>query len=166
MAARVRQRRVPGGLPLAGREFASRAVKKKRALVIEADELWSFVGRKRTVWWVWVALDADTRRVVAMVVGDRSEFTAECLWQSLPDEYRRQAVVCTDFLAQYRAVIPEEQHAAAGKETGATNHVERFWCTLRQRCSRFVRKTLSFSKCWRNHIGALWFFIHLYNSCR
>src|SRR5262249_51662856 len=31
-------------------------------LVIEADELWSFVGDKRDVWWVWVALDADTRQ--------------------------------------------------------------------------------------------------------
>lgn len=132
--------------------------------MIEADELWSFVGSKGAVFWVWVALDADTRRVVAVVVGDRSEFTAECLWLSLPDEYRERAVFHTDFLPAYQAVLPEERHAAAGKEAGLTNHVERFWCTVRQRCARFVRKTLSFSKCCWNHIGALWDFIRHYNA--
>lgn len=134
--------------------------------MIEADELWSFVGSKRQVQWVWVALDAQTRRVVAMVTGDRSEFTAECLWLALPEAYRAGAIFCTDFLPAYRAVVPEDRHAAAGKDAGLTAHVERFWCTARQRCARLVRKTLSFSKCLENHVGALWFFIHLYNSSR
>ncbi len=134
--------------------------------MIEADELWSFVGTKRCRWWVWVALDADTRQVVAMAAGGRDEYTARCLWDALPDEYREGAVVCTDFLAAYRAVVPEDRHASAGKEAGLTCHVERFWCTLRQRCARFVRKTLSFSKKWENHVGALWYFIRLYNLCR
>ncbi len=35
--------------------------------------------------------------------------------------------------------------------------------TLRQRVSRLVRKTLSFSKKLENHIGAIWNFIHHYN---
>ena len=134
--------------------------------MIEADELWSFVGGKRDVWWIWVALDADTRQVVAMVAGDRSGSTAQRLWDALPDEYRDGATVRTDFLAQYRAVIPEGRHVAAGKDAGLTNHVERFWCTLRQRCARFVRKTLSFSKCPLNHVGALWYFVRLYNASR
>ncbi len=56
--------------------------------------------------------------------------------------------------------------AAAGKEAGSTAHVERFWCTLRQRCARFVRETLSFPKKWENHVGALWYFIRLYNKSR
>jgi len=50
-----------------------------------------------------------------------------------------------DFPA-YKAVIPEEQHTAVGKETGETAHVERWNNTLRQRLARFVRMTLSFSK--------------------
>jgi IS1 family transposase len=132
--------------------------------VIEADELWSFVGRKREAWWVWVALDRDTRQVVAMAAGDRSERTAQCLWDALPEAYRSRAVVATDLLAAYRAAIPEGRHAAAGKEAGLTNHVERFFGTLRQRCGRFVRKTLSFSKRWENHVGALWYFIRYYNA--
>lgn len=128
------------------------------------DELWSFVGGKRDAWWVWVALDADTRQVVAMVCGGRDEYTARCLWDALPDEYRADALFCTDFLPAYRAVLPDERHAAAGKEAGLTNHVERFWLTVRQRVGRFVRKTLSFSKCCWNHVGALWDFIRHYNA--
>ena len=145
---------------------AAHAAEKKVEVVIEADELWSFVGAKRDRWWVWVALDKDTRQVVAMVAGGRDEFTARCLWESLPAEYRDGAIVATDFLAAYRAVVPEDRHAAAGKEAGLTAHVERFWLTVRQRCARFVRKTLSFSRRWENHVGALWYFIRLYNQSR
>jgi IS1 family transposase len=134
--------------------------------VIEADELWSFVGTKRERWWVWAALDKDTRQVVAMVAGDRTEATARFLWDALPAAYRDRAIVATDFLAAYAAVVPADRHAAAGKEAGLTAHVERFWCTVRQRCARFVRKTLSFSKCVENHVGALWYFIRLYNQSR
>ncbi|QYO68501.1 IS1 family transposase [Leptolyngbya sp. 7M] len=42
--------------------------------------------------------------------------------------------------------------------------MERFNHTLRQRVSRFVRRTLSFSKNLDNHIGAIWNFIHYYNE--
>jgi IS1 family transposase len=134
--------------------------------VIEADELWSFIGHKRQVWWVWVALDARTRQVVGMAVGDRDQFTAECLWEGLPRRYRNRAVVATDLLPVYRAVVPTDRHAPAGKEAGLTAHVERFFGTLRQRCARFVRRTLSFSRKMENHVGALWYFVRLYNACR
>ena len=56
------------------------------------------------------------------------------------------------------------ENVAVGKETGKTNYIERFNCTLRQRVSRLVRKTLSFSKKLENHIGAIWNFIHHYNA--
>ena len=61
-------------------------------------------------------------------------------------------------------VIPHKRHRAVGKETGQTNHVERLNNTLRQRISRLVRQSLSFSKNVENHIGAIWYFIHDYNT--
>ncbi len=61
------------------------------------------------------------------------------------------------------AVLPSPQHMAVGKETGRTAYVERFNNTARQRISRLVRKTLSFSKKLHNHIGAIWYFVHNYN---
>ncbi len=82
----------------------------------------------------------------------------------MPEEYREAATVFSDFYGVYRAVVPGGRHVACGKEQGLTNHVERFWCTVRQRCGRFVRKTLSFSKCDRNHIGSLWYFVRHYNA--
>lgn len=147
-----------------GAGAAPTAQKKSGELVIEADELWSFVGEKREQGWVWLARDEDTRQVVAMIAGDRSAVPAQCLWDARPDEYRAEAVVATDFLAADRAVVPEDRPAAAGAEAGRTAHVERFWCTLRQRCGRFVRKTRSFSQCDRNHTGALWYFIRYSNA--
>ncbi len=87
------------------------------------------------------------------------------LWNSLPPVYRQCAVCYTDFWAAYQKVIPPKRHEAVGKESGKTNHIERFNNTMRQRISRLVRKTLSFSKRLDNHIGAIWYFIHHYNSC-
>lgn len=49
------------------------------------------------------------------------------------------------------------------KETGLTNHVERFNNTLRQRLARFVRKTLSFFKSDKMHLVCLHLFLHRYN---
>ena len=60
--------------------------------MIEADEMWSFVGSKKEVYRVWAVLDTETRRVLAMVVGDRSDFTAQCLWKSLPEDIRDHAL--------------------------------------------------------------------------
>ncbi len=69
-----------------------------------------------------------------------------------------------DFWVSYEKVIPSKRHRAVGKETGQTNHVERSNNTFRQRISRLVRKSLSFSKNVENHIGAIWYFIHDYNA--
>ncbi len=70
----------------------------------------------------------------------------------------------TDFWQAYKTVIPHKRHRAVGKETGLTNHIERLNNTFRQRVSRLVRSSLSFSKKLNNHIGAIWYFIHGYNA--
>ncbi|PSP09019.1 MAG: IS1 family transposase, partial [Cyanobacteria bacterium SW_10_48_33] len=40
----------------------------------------------------------------------------------------------------------------------------RFNNTLRQRVSRLVRNTFSFSKKWENHLGAIWKLVYHYNA--
>jgi insertion element IS1 protein InsB len=114
--------------------------------------------------WIWLATDRDTREIIGIHVGDRSRVGAKLLWKSLPGVYRQCAQCYTDFWQAYERVIPPQRHQAVGKESGQTNHIERFNCTLRQRVSRLVRKTLSFSKKLENHIGAIWYFIHHYNA--
>lgn len=133
-----------------------------QATILELDELWSFVLKKTQKAWIWIALCRKTRQVVAYAIGDRSEKTCRKLWQSIPKAYR-VGHCYTDFWRAYQEVIPEEQHRALGKETGETAHVERWNKTLRQRLSRFVRKTLSFSKSFLMHDACLKLFLHRYN---
>ena len=46
----------------------------------ETDEQWSFVGKKAHQAWLWVALDVDTRQVIAMHIGSREDIEAKRLW--------------------------------------------------------------------------------------
>ena len=111
-----------------------------------------------------LALDTETKEIVGVHVGKRSREGAFGLWQSLPALYRQCAVCYTDLWSATSEIFPQFRHQAVGKNRGKTNSIERFNCTLRQRVSRLVRKTLSFSKKLENHIGAIWYFIHRYNE--
>ena len=122
------------------------------------------MGVKGNKKWVWLALDTATREIVGVFVGSRGKTGAKGLWHSLPTVYRQCAVLYTDFWKAYAEVFPSKRHKAVGKSSGSTNHIERFNCTLRQRVSRLVRSTLSFSKKFENHIGAIWTFVHHYNA--
>ena len=108
-------------------------------------------------------MDATTRQIIAFHVGDRSHTSAEHLWAKIPEAYRQHATFYTDQYVVYKGVIPAMQHRAISKLARKTNHIERFNNTLRQRLSRLVRATLSFSKKIENHIGAIKFFICHYN---
>jgi IS1 family transposase/transposase-like protein len=138
--------------------------KSKGKLTMECDEMWSFVFSKNCKFYIWLAIDRDTREIIGCFIGDRTHRSAQKLWQSLPSVYRQCAVAYTDFWQAYCQVIPSKRHRAVGKESGQTNHIERLNNTFRQRISRLVRKSLSFSKKLGNHIGAIWYFIHDYNA--
>ena len=140
-----------------------RIAQKKGKLTVEMDELWSFVGSKQYKQWIWLAIDRKTREVVGYAMGDRSQQTAQQLWDSLPGVYRQCAVCYTDFWEAYGCVLPSKRHRLGGKEEGNTNHIERLNNTLRQRMSRLVRSALSFSKKIENHLGALCYFLNHYN---
>src|SRR5215467_10361313 len=135
-------------------------------LEVEADEMWSFVAKKANKQWVWIAMDTQTRQIIAFHVGDRSHESAQQLWANLPAVYREQAMCYTDQYAVYTGIIPAAQHKAITKHARKTNHIERFNNTMRQRVSRLVRDTLAFSKKLANHIGAIKYFICHYNLTR
>jgi insertion element IS1 protein InsB len=111
-------------------------------------------------------LDTQSRQVLAFHVGDRSRKSARQLWDKFPAVYREHAAFHTDAYAPYRRVIPQARHRTITKAARTTNHVERFNGTLRQRLSRLVRSTLSFSKSLANHIGAIRYFLCHYNLSR
>ena len=82
---------------------------------LEADELWSFVGTKKRQVWIWLALDAATRQVVAIHAGGRSEKDAQAFWAEVPEPYRSGCDVYTDEWDAYRGAIPAEVHFAVKK---------------------------------------------------
>ncbi len=113
--------------------------------ILELDEMWTFVFKKDFKMWLWVALSRETRQIVAYFLGDRSESSCRQLWEKVPESYR-EGDCYTDCLNVYQEVIPAEQHFPCRKKDSETNHIERWFNTLRQRLARVVRKTLSFSK--------------------
>jgi transposase-like protein len=78
-------------------------------LEAELDELWSFVGKKANRQWVWIAMDAATRQVLAFHVGDRSSQSAQALWEKIPAVYQEHAVFSTD----HSAAAPRPTRPAA-----------------------------------------------------
>jgi insertion element IS1 protein InsB len=85
---------------------------------LEADELWSFVGSKKNRVWIWLALDATTRQVVAVHAGGRSEQDAKAFWGQVPEPYQSGCDVYTDEWEAYRGAIPPEVHFAVKKSPG------------------------------------------------
>jgi len=86
--------------------------------------MWSFVGRKANKQWIWLALDVETREIVGVYVGDRSQDDAQGLWQSLPAVYRQCAVAYTDFWSAYDEIFPSQRHHSVGKDSGKTSYIE------------------------------------------
>ena len=146
------------GLPA----FADTLLPSQEGDVLELDELWSFVGGKACQLWLWVALCHRTRQVVAWTLGDRSLQSAGDLRAALPEDYRH-CLTRSDYWEAYAATFPERTHRCFGKAEGETNHVERWFGTLRARLSRLVRRAYSFSKNAENHLDAIHLFITSYN---
>lgn len=130
--------------------------------ILELDEMWSFVQRRKNQVWLWIALCRRTGQVVAYYTGDRSKKSCKELWERIPADYR-SCYSFSDFWEAYREVFSPEFHICVGKESGQTSHIERFNNTIRQRIGRYVRKTLSFSKSTFFHNIVMKLFIHKYN---
>jgi insertion element IS1 protein InsB len=130
-----------------------------QCLEVEADEMASYVQKKANKRWIWIAMDATTRQVMAFHVGDRSRKSAKCLWAKIPWAYRQHAMFYTAQYVVYAGIIPAAHHRAISKVARKTNPIERFNNTLRQRVSRLVREAVSFSKKLAHHVGAIKLFI-------
>src|SRR5688500_16240619 len=128
-------------------------------LEVEADEMASFVQKKANKQWIWLAMDVETRQIIAFHIGDRSRKSIKKWWAKIPKAYRQQATFYTDQYVVYKGVMPTGQQRDISKKVHKTNHIERSNTTLRQRVSRLARSALSFSKKLANHIGAIRYFI-------
>ena len=130
-------------------------IKKLQVFGIQADEMWSFVQRKKQKRWIWIAYDPVHRLVIAYHIGNRGIKAANQFWKKIPVTLRRCKFETDDWDA-YQSIIPAKQHKV-GKDL--TYFIEGFNTTIRARVSRLVRKSLSFSKLdqWHN-LAIGWFF--------
>lgn len=133
-----------------------------KLVVNEADELWSWVKNRDNVYYIWLVMHKESRQIIAFHVGDRSGESAKALWEKIPPQIREYGLFHTDDWDSYKTIIPEGKHLYC-KQKKYTNHIERFNNTLRQRVSRLVRETLSFSKILVNHIGAIKYYLCYHN---
>jgi insertion element IS1 protein InsB len=113
--------------------------------ILELDETWSFVGEREDERWLWTAMCRRTRQIVAYAIGDRTQVTCRKLFERLPPGYR-DCVCFVDGWEAYQLTFPPAQLAVYVGERGPTNHIERWYNTIRQRLARYTRKTLAFSK--------------------
>ena len=144
---------VPRNLGLS--EEMIQKVKNLQVFGLQADEMWSFVGKKEKKRWIWVVYDPVHRLVITYHIGGRGKKAAKKLWEKIPPELRKCNFETDDWEA-YQSIIPKEKHKV-GKDL--TYYIEGFNATIRARTSRLVRKTLSFSKSDKWHNLAIgWFF--------
>ena len=126
--------------------------------------MWSYVGRKTNPRWLWIAISRKTKHIVAYHLGSRSELDCFRFYAKIPKAYRGLKSY-SDQWESYKKVFPYDKlkHECVKKSSGQTNHIERFNNTLRQRLSRYVRKTLSFWKKEYWHYLVTKLFIIQYN---
>ena len=107
----------------------------------ELDEMWSFVFSKDNQRWLWLALDHQTRQVLAYTFGRRKDEVFK-EFQKLMEPFGI-SIFYTDDWGSYERHIPEELHVVGKKNTQS---IERKNLTLRTRIKRLCRKTICYSK--------------------
>ena len=103
-----------------------------------------FLSKEKNKQWLWAALSRNTRQIVAYVIGDRSELTFRRLIRKIPIEYLK-CQSYSDYWKSYAILKAKENHQQVGKESGQTNHIERYWATLRARITRYSQKFIILS---------------------
>ena len=107
----------------------------------ELDEMWSFVKTKKNQRWLWLAIDHETRNVLAYVFGERKDKVFRELKALLkPFGITR---FYTDDWGSYERNLSKSEHIIGKKNT---QRIERKNLTLRTRIKRLCRKTICYSK--------------------
>lgn len=127
----------------------------------------SFVGSKDNPVWIWLAMDIETRRIIAVHFGNRELEDAQAFIAKIPKDYLSNAVIDTDGLAAYEKPLFEGRYEHCqwvGKGHGMTTYIERFNGTARCKLKRINRKTYGFSKDRWIHERMFMSMVHRYND--
>jgi len=109
--------------------------------VVMLDEMWHFVNGKENKVWLWRAIDGQTRRPLAWVLGDRTSTTVKKLMDRVDDG---TCIFVTDEYAPFFTQLPPDRHYY-GKDL--TFPIEQSNSDIRHWLARFIRKSKSSSRC-------------------
>jgi IS1 family transposase len=118
---------------------------------LEADEFWTYVGKKSHKVWLIYAYHRESGETVAFVWGKRDLKTARDLKKKLSDMGVSYGSIATDDWDSFVAAFKGDNHLIGKKYTVG---IEGNNCRLRHRICRAFRKTCCFSKKLCNHFKA------------
>lgn len=130
-----------------------------RELVLKADEMWSFVGKKKVQQWLWWVEDHSNGQIVAFTFGRRTNATFRRLKKMLVNAGVSVALWITDQWIAYQDCLDDEERIISKADLQS---LERKHLTLRTRIKRLTRKTICFSKSEIMHKTIIGLFINYY----
>jgi len=103
--------------------------------------MWSFVKSKKNQCWLWLAIDHESRNILAFVFGERKDKVFRKL-KALLEPFGITRFYTDDWGA-YERNLAGFKHVIGKKNT---QRIERKNLTLRTRIKRLCRKTICYSK--------------------
>lgn len=128
-------------------------------MILKADEMWSFVGKKKNPVWLWWVEEALSGEVIAFTFGRRTHATFRRLRKLLANAGIVPDGWLTDQWSAYQDCLSEEERTLDKAELQT---LERKHLTLRTRIKRLARKTICFSKSLVMHCTVIGLFINSY----
>jgi insertion element IS1 protein InsB len=107
----------------------------------EVDEMRTYIGNKKRLYWIVYALRRDTKEVIDFKVGKRNSKTLARVLDTV--HLSEPKKVHTDRLSLYKNLIPTALHSTTQYNI---NHIERKNLSIRTHLKRLTRKTICFSR--------------------
>ena len=112
-----------------------------KAILIELDEMWHYLGSKKNKLWIWKAYRRETGELIDWECGARDKATLTKLLERLSPWDAE--LYCTDNWASYSEAIDEEKLFQSKSQTF---YLEQNNCRQRHWYARFRRKSIVVSK--------------------
>jgi len=125
--------------------------------------MWSFVQKKKTKCWIWLAICRTTKVILGFVTGRRDTKTGQRLWDKIKQFTDDTTVLVTDWWKSYTKFLPKEQHYQGKDETYT---IEGYNGNFRDDLRRLTRKTKAYSKSQDMLNASLNLYIAKHNSLK
>ncbi|WP_411725862.1 IS1 family transposase [Methyloglobulus sp.] len=109
--------------------------------VVEMDEMHTYIGSKKTIGWIWIAVDRHGKRFLNCEVDSRDTDTGRKLWDAIKNNGITDVI--SDYWSPYEKFVPYALHTQSKAETYT---VEGYNSLFRHFLARLRRKSKCYSK--------------------